>query len=138
MQLRKPSKKSFCIGFKRLGNYDSLKAIGTPLFFHLSTIVKRRFDSIEFLKTGEGWVQGTDMVAKEIVGFYENLFTYEPTDFLEDLDRLIQPVVSEMDNESLCAMPLEEEVRAAVFSMGSYKAPGPDEFSPIFLNIIGM
>ena len=36
------------------------------------------------------------------------------------------------DNELLYTIPLEEEVREVVFSMGSCKASSPNGFSPIF------
>ena len=58
------------------------------------------------------------------------MFTSKPTDFPEDLDWLIQSVVSEMDNESLCAVPLEE-FKTVVFSMGSIR-PQDQMASPLF------
>jgi len=44
----------------------------------------------------------------------------------------IPPVMSASDNEFLCMVLIDEEVKTTMFSMGSSKAPGPDSFSPIF------
>ena len=131
-RIEEEEQRSFMHWFQKARELRLLDKDCNIHFFHLSTIVKRRFDSIEFLKVGGNWIQGTDMVAKEIVHFYKDLFTSEPTHLPEDLDGIIQPIVTEADNELLCTIPLEEEVREVVFSMGSYKAPGPDGFSLIF------
>ena len=42
------------------------------------------------------------------------------------LEELIQPSVSEEENESLCEVPSREEIRKIVFETNSLKAPGPD------------
>jgi len=51
--------------------------------------VRRRFDNIEFLEVENHWMQGTNMVAREICLFYEDLFSSKASDFLNDMDRLI-------------------------------------------------
>jgi len=71
-------------------------------------------------------------VAAEIAAFYKDLFTSDSPHFPDDLDGLIHLVVSNAENELLCAIPTKCEVHLVVFSMGSYKAPGPDGFSLIF------
>ena len=66
--IEEEEQKEFLHWFQKARELRLLEGDRNTRFLHLSTIVKRRFDSIEFLKTGDGWVQGTDMVAKEIVG----------------------------------------------------------------------
>lgn len=48
------------------------------------------------------------------------------------LKDLIQPVISQEDNDALCAIPDKEEIKGAVFQLGALKEPGPDGFPAIF------
>ena len=38
------------------------------------------------------------------------MFSSKPTNFLDNLDVLVQPVVTDVDNGVLCAMPMEEKI----------------------------
>ena len=38
----------------------------------------------------------------------------------------------EVDNELLCSILTDDEIKSVVFSFGSLKAPGPDGMSVIF------
>jgi len=55
-------------------------------YLYLSMIVTTRFDSTEFLKMKNNWVEETDRVIGEIVSFYEGLFTSKRTSFPKNLD----------------------------------------------------
>uniref|UniRef100_A0A2N9HGL8 Reverse transcriptase domain-containing protein n=1 Tax=Fagus sylvatica TaxID=28930 RepID=A0A2N9HGL8_FAGSY len=81
-------------------------------FFHLSTIIKQRHNSIDAIKTEEG-----------------------------DLDNLIPQSITVAENEELNSIPSPAEIKRAIFDMDSLKAPGPDGFPPLFYkhywNIVG-
>ena len=62
----------------------------------------------------------------------EKLFNAGDPNFSNDFEGLWHPIISQDENDALFAVPNEEEVKKAVFSMGSYKASGLDGFSPIF------
>ena len=43
-------------------------------YFHFSTSVRRRFDSIEFVKVRDKWLEGTEKVVRPIVSSNEDIF----------------------------------------------------------------
>ncbi|KAI9152873.1 hypothetical protein LWI28_002365 [Acer negundo] len=49
-----------------------------------------------------------------------------------DLSSLINPTISEVDNEMLCMVPFEEEVKDAISSIPKHSSPGPDGFGLAF------
>ncbi|KAL5569589.1 hypothetical protein UlMin_026164 [Ulmus minor] len=56
----------------------------------------------------------------------------EPNHVTIDLNHLIYPAISEVDNASLINIPDWDEIRATVFRLGSFKAVGPDGFPALF------
>lgn len=53
-------------------------------------------------------------------------------EFPDQLEGLIQPSISEEDNERLCAIPTPEDIKATLFMMQDLKAPGLDGFPVAF------
>lgn len=49
-----------------------------------------------------------------------------------NLSQLLEKVVTTEDNEFLCHLPMEEEVKEAVFSIPKYSSLGPDGFRSLF------
>ena len=72
--------------------------------------------------------------------YFINLFSTSNPLVPNDLENLISPSLSEEEVEMLVCMPSVEEIKSALFSLGSHKAPGPDSMSAFFLkkNVIGM
>ena len=102
-------------------------------FFHLSTIVRRRQNAIDFLKNQQGsWVSGREEIGKCFEEFFINLFTssnpYDPN----NLDKLIVPNLSKEGVEMVSSVPTVDEVKDVVFSLGSNKAPRPYGISAHF------
>ena len=111
-------------------------------FFHLSTIVRRRRNAIDFLKNQQGnWVSGREAIGMCFEEFFTTLFTSSNPSIPNNLDDLILPSLSQEDKEMLSRLPSVDEIKNVVFSLGSNKAPGPDGMSAHFFkfywNIIG-
>lgn len=101
-------------------------------YFHTKTLVRRRRNRVEMLKNEDGqWVEDAVELKKMAVSFYESLFKSEPRrggQFIHGAFPPIDPgLMDTLDKEAT-----EDEIRNALRSMGSYKAPGPDGFQPVF------
>ena len=67
-----------------------------------------------------------------IVSKFQNLFTEEPIFFPVNLDNLISPSISLLENESLCQIPSHDEIKRTIIEMNNLKAPGPGGLLVIF------
>ncbi|KAK3013488.1 hypothetical protein RJ639_010307 [Escallonia herrerae] len=102
-------------------------------FFHLTIIVRRRRNAIEFFKTSdEVWVSSRKPIGDCFNDHFHNIFTSTDPSFPPDLDNLISPVVTAEDNHMLCAIPDEAEIKETINRMGEHKAPGPDGMTVLF------
>ena len=102
-------------------------------FFHISTVVRRRNNSINAIKGEDGtWIVNLSEVRDFVVGNFKHLFTEEVTSCPVDLENLIHPCISESENTHLCLMPTSSVIKGAVFNMRSLKSPGPDGLPPLF------
>ncbi|KAL8143578.1 hypothetical protein V2J09_016610 [Rumex salicifolius] len=106
------------------------------IYYHLSTIVKRRAAKFLGLMDTEGnWVSNKLEVEKLVVDFFARLYTADP----EIRSSLVVPTfsvtfpqlpTSEVDR--LSAPFSGEDVWAALKSMSPYKSPGPDGYPALF------
>lgn len=102
-------------------------------FFHTSTIIRRWKNSVEFLKIEDGsWISSRDEIGTHITNYFQNLFQSSNLAIPDDLEGLIKPCISSMENDSLCAVPSTEEIWTTLNQMGSHKAPGPDVMTALF------
>jgi hypothetical protein len=102
-------------------------------FFHVSTIIRRRKNAIDFLKNDNNeWLSDRNEIGDCFVQFFQNLFSSSNPQFPDDLDNLISPVISDEDNILLSAIPSADEIKQTLFSLGSDKSPGPDGMSALF------
>jgi exonuclease III len=102
-------------------------------FFHITTLVRRRRNQICFLKNNSGsWVQGNKAIGTSFSSFFSELFKSSNPSIPMEVENLFSNVISSEENEEICNIPTEVEIKNAVFSMGSLKAPGPDGLPPLF------
>ena len=102
-------------------------------FFHLSTIIRRRRNAIDAIKSDNGeWITNKADIKEFIVLKFQELFTEETTCFQPELDELIAPSISTQENDLLCLIPSVEEIKDTLFGMQNLKAPGPDGLPVLF------
>jgi len=102
-------------------------------YFHLSTLIKRRRNAIDFLKLNTGtWISDRRVIGNSFCNHFANLFSSSgPSDSLEYLP-LFDPVITDAINQDICCIPLEQEIFEALLSISATKAPGPDGFTSLF------
>jgi hypothetical protein len=107
-------------------------------YFHSSTLIRRRSNAVNFLKSNEGfWLSNRAEIGGSFVSHFSNLFSSTRPPIDDDMLSLFAPTVTEEDNLLLCSIPLESEVVQALFSLGSTKPWGLMASQPYFLRNTG-
>lgn len=102
-------------------------------FFHLSPIIHRRCNSINsILWSNNTWLTKRQKIGMTFQNYFTTLFTTCDLIFPEDFQSLIRLCITLEENNSLNMTPTEEEIRKAIFTMGSNKSPGPDDMATNF------
>uniref|UniRef100_A0A2N9HY11 ABC-2 type transporter transmembrane domain-containing protein n=1 Tax=Fagus sylvatica TaxID=28930 RepID=A0A2N9HY11_FAGSY len=87
-------------------------------FFHISTIIQRKKNTIEALKSDQGsWITEAKEIKKHLSSKFNELFKEDEVEFPADLHNLITPNISVEDNDDLCKIPSTEEINAALFDV---------------------
>ncbi|KAK4271434.1 hypothetical protein QN277_020133 [Acacia crassicarpa] len=102
-------------------------------YYHLKSKMRSRRNMILSLKDAQGnWVDNEEELKVLVSSHFRNLYCSPPPDDVELVSRSRFPVVEDLSMSSLSAVPTDVEIKSALFSMGSYKAPRIDGFPPIF------
>jgi hypothetical protein len=102
-------------------------------FFHAKAMARKRFNRITTLSHEDGTVCTDQAGIKGMVHeYYKSLFTSEPLSTVDTVINAIPEKVTDQMNEDLCKPYSNEEIKVALFQMGSTKAPGPNGFPAIF------
>lgn len=102
-------------------------------YFHLTTIIHRSHNSINRIQLSNSvWTNKREEIGVAFVEYFKSLFATVKPQFPDDVQNLFQPVVSTETNQELMATPEPAEIKRALFSMGSYKSPGPDGLTVTF------
>lgn len=98
-------------------------------FFHLAIIIRRRRNIIEGLKIDHGvWVEDTEGIKATAVAYFQKLFSHgQYSRQVRGLPSLF-PVICPDDCASLIRNVTPLEVKASLFNICSFKAPGVDAF----------
>ena len=87
-------------------------------FFHLSTIIRRKRNSIDAIRDENGsWITNSNAIRMLFLEHFKGLFKEESTNFPPHLEHLILPSITEDDNTELSQIPSPEEIKATLFSM---------------------
>jgi len=107
-------------------------------FFHLSAMKHRKANSISklCLENGNIIIEDTE-IGDQAVLFFQNLLSDQGSNAGNGrvMDQFIDKIpclITKEDNSKMLKPISEEEVHVVLFSMGPFKAPGPDGFPPIF------
>jgi hypothetical protein len=79
-----------------------------------------------------GLVQGNEAIGATFLTFFLELFQTSNPSMPLEVENLFHFVISLEENEELCSIPTTLEIKEAIFSMGSLKAPGLDGLPPLF------
>jgi hypothetical protein len=102
-------------------------------FLHLSTIIRRRQNSIDAIRANTGnWLTDKKEIGSHIREKFKLLFIEEEISCPLDLGNLMLLVITSEENLNLCIIPSAEEIKGVIFDMQNLKAPGADGLPPIF------
>lgn len=102
-------------------------------FYHLKTKVNRSRHRVTMLMNEQNqWVEGKHECGTLINAFFQDLFHEEDDDRPWFATKHSWPTVTGEDWEVLQRPLTNDEIRRAIFSIGSFKAPGEDGFQAIF------
>ena len=130
VELRKLLREEELYWLQRSKATRLLQGDNNTKYFQLLANGRHRKTKIYQLEQDEGIIIGDDNLKDYITNYYKNLFG-EPVhnDFsLQEERREDIPQMSHLENEILCALFSEQEVKKAVFEMEHNKAPGLDGF----------
>ena len=102
-------------------------------FFHLSTVVRRRKNQIAEIQLENGnWIHSRNEIADYFTQKNFSVFQSSNPHIPADLERLIDPSITEAENDLLSRIPEVDEIKKVVWEMNSHKASGPDGFPSLF------
>jgi hypothetical protein len=101
-------------------------------FFHMSATTRQRAKKIDKLVNEENVEVRTQPELCEVALNYFNLLFKANASEHDPILSLINPKVTQEDNDRLVAPITREELKEAIFQMHPDKAPGPDGFNPAF------
>lgn len=104
-----------------------------PKFFHLSTNVRRKRNSIDAIHDENGsWITEGNSIRKTFLEHFKELFQQNESDFPPHFEHLTLPCITEDENVELCRIPSHDEIKSTLFSMQDLKALSQDGFPAIF------
>lgn len=78
------------------------------------------------------WINNRIDIQDYFKGSFSSLYQSSNPQIPGELENLINPCISDEENDELCRIPSRDEIKKVVFGMKSLKAPGPDGFPDLF------
>lgn len=102
-------------------------------FYHAKTITRRRRNRVSTLKNENGeWIEGDREVGQLVHRMLSSLFTEEQPNRVWITTEHSWPSIDPSMWDHACAEITNEDIKAAMFSIGGLKAPGIDGYPAIF------
>lgn len=108
------------------------------IYFHTTTFIKHKHNKVESLKNNEGqWIVEGLVLKTMVMEFFSDLFTdNNPNMGMYHTQCQFNSFIDEQKS-MLSTTVSYEDVRTALFEVGSFKALVPDEFPPFSCRING-
>ena len=104
-------------------------------YFHTFAKIHRTRNFISSLHIDSELVEEVEILRNHVVEHFFNAFHDDGLAIDTGLvTRLIPPLVTTPENDTLLAIPTLEEIKQTVFSMNPDSAPGPDGFGGAFFH----
>lgn len=101
--------------------------------FHLSTLIRRHHNAIEFIKNDEGnWISSRNQIGDHILQYFQSMFSSTNPSLPDDLEGLIDPIITSDHNALLCFIPSDLEILDCIRDIGSFKSLGPNGMTGLF------
>jgi len=96
-------------------------------------LIRQKRNSINLLQSPHGgWLTDRSAIGDCFINNFKSLFTSLNPSPDEELLSLSENIISDEDNNLLCALLAESEIYDSLTSLGHTKAPGPDGFTAFF------
>uniref|UniRef100_A0A803PRV9 Reverse transcriptase domain-containing protein n=1 Tax=Cannabis sativa TaxID=3483 RepID=A0A803PRV9_CANSA len=105
---------------------------GNTKFFHASTVIKRRRNTIESVNNDSTWLHDREDIGNYMRNQFIQVYEIQNTVIDDDFDSLFSELVSEEENNNIYRTPTADEIKQVVFALYPLKSLGPDGFSGIF------
>ncbi|KAF6151441.1 hypothetical protein GIB67_020665 [Kingdonia uniflora] len=101
-------------------------------YFHAMARIKRSKNFIHTIQTEDGrMIDDQDVIKDHIVCFFTEKFAYKAHHHDDSVLEQVSNVISSSDNDGLIGIPLEDEIKKAVFDLNPNSSSGLDGFSGI-------
>jgi hypothetical protein len=101
-------------------------------FFHISTVVRRRRNSINAIRGDDNeWIVKVSEIREFVVGKFQEMFTAEEI-ASNELEDIIAPSITAEENSLLCQVSTPIEIKNVLFGMQSLKSLGSNGLPPLF------
>jgi hypothetical protein len=88
-------------------------------YFHASTAIRRRFNSITSISTNAGlYLKTRQEIGLHFTEYFQSLYASSNPTFDAELESLFPSVILDSENVDLCGIPDEAEIRSAIYSLG--------------------
>ncbi|XP_060210563.1 uncharacterized protein LOC132637499 [Lycium barbarum] len=108
-------------------------------FFHSYVKGRRKKLALQRIQNSQGdWISSNNDIREEAVRFYQNQLRQLATRTDYEMLKKIPALIFTEQNESLIALPSNEDVKLAVYGLNGDSTSGPDGFSGHFFQYFGI
>ncbi|XP_026417259.1 uncharacterized protein LOC113312735 [Papaver somniferum] len=107
--------------------------------FHTSVKIRQATNAISELEEDSGSIViDQKRITHILEQHFENKFKYQEVNMADEIFDATPELITQDDNRMMEAIPTNEEIRAVVFQLKAYSAPGPYGFPSFFYKFHGI